>query len=113
MDKQQIFEITVMYPERQGFTLLAHDLQLYLFERTNTSAKLEVHQHGRFSVMINGETVYDCLPLQTVEVRRAEILEKLNRYDLLAIPMDTGTTKNDESDDPDHIQWMNCFCSGE
>lgn len=113
MSKEQIVEITIVYPSRRGFVMLAYEIQQKITEQVGKAVRLEEQQEGRFTVIINGKTVYDCFPSHPAEVDWAEIIKELARYNLPKIKVAQVVEDSNDSNDPDHLQWMNCVCSGE
>lgn len=113
MNKERIVNITLSYPSRRGFIMLAHEIRQKITQQTGKPVLLEEQQEGRFTVTINDSVVYDCPPSQPSEVDQAQISKELSRYNLPK-PTETEVTNDSkDSNDPDHIQWTNCVCSGE
>lgn len=113
MNQEQIIKITLSYPSRQGFIMLAYEIQQKMAKLTSQPIRLKEQQEGHFTVTINGSIMYDCTPLQLSEVDQAIIFEELSRYNLPKVTVTKVTNDSNDSNDPDHIEWMNCVCSGE
>ncbi len=93
--------------------MLAYKIQSDISEKTGKSVQLEEHPDGRFQIFFNETLVYDCLPLQTSEVDQAEIAKRHSTYNLANVAAIGAAADPDDSNDSDHLEWMNCVCSGE
>lgn len=111
-EKENI-EITIHYPRRQGYIMEAHTLSRHLDRTFGVSALLEEQQDDEFTVILNGKPIYSHVTEEDSGIDHQKILSSVGGYAKPLMMCHADTVPPDDNDDPDHIQWMNSFCSGE
>lgn len=108
--------ITIFYPGRPGYVLEAYKLQQRLSAQFGVLAVMLEGSDDLFKVVVNKDIIYAesiDLTKDTSQISRTQILDSVSKY---TKPFITGVTippEKDDSEDPDHIEWMNSVCSGE
>jgi len=111
--EQDNTELTIRYPQRQGCILEAFKLKQHLVVRFDLAVEFEEQLVDYFTVILHGVVIYSKPVEKACLIDHQEIITEVGRYTkTIAFPHE-APPEPDDTDDPDHISWMNSVCSGE
>lgn len=111
-EKQTTAEITIIYPQRPGFIMKAHNLKQELVYQYGFSVLLEEGRDELFTVVLNETVIYSKPMEKNVHIDHQQIINAAANYKKPPLSKPTVQLEADDAD-PDHLRWMNSVCSGE
>jgi len=71
-------KLSILYPDRPGFILFAHDMKLLSMRFFDTQATITVHERDSLKILLNDTTIHRSESVRPSQVDRLQVINTLS-----------------------------------